>query len=60
MLFISTSFMSPLPHCISFSGTLASWVLKRICSMGMMAMKENMFNIAERMLNTTVSARYFL
>ena len=39
---------------------LTSDVLNRICKMGMSVINEKMFNIAERILNTMLSTRYFL
>ena len=35
-------------------------VRNRICKMGMRAAKEKMLSTADRMLNSTVSTRYFL
>ena len=49
-----------LPHAMRCVAAAAPSVLKRICRMGIIAMKENMLSTADSMLNNTVSTRYFL
>ena len=56
-MLLTTSFTGASPHSISLVAVAAPSVLKSICKMGMMAAKENMFNTAERILNSTESAR---
>ena len=52
--------LSVLPQAIYGTGLAASLVLKSMFNMGMSVANEKMFNIADKMLNTTDKAKYFL
>ena len=58
MLFIKVSLSSA--HGMRLVAVSASPVLNRICNMGMSVANEKMLSTADRMLNSTDSARYFL
>jgi hypothetical protein len=60
MLFISTVWMLLQSQAIKLVAVSASLVWKRICKIGISAANEKMFNIAERILNTTLRIKYFL
>ena len=47
-------------HAISSVAVAASLVWKRICRIGIRAANEKMLRMADRILNTTDSIRYFL
>ena len=55
-----TSFMLSSVHGMRCVAVPVPSVRNRICKMGMRAAKEKMLSTADRMLNSTVSTRYFL
>ena len=60
MLFIKASFRLAIVTGMRWVARAVSSVWKRMLSMGMSVANEKMFSTAERMLNSTLSARYFL
>ena len=60
MLFIATSSTCPQSHAISSVALSVSPVLNRMFSMGTSDMNEKILRMADRMLKTTDSTRYFL
>ena len=60
MLFINTVSALPMSQAISSVARAVSPVLKIMSRMGISAAKEKMLRIADRMLNTTDSTKYFL
>ena len=52
--------LSALPQAMYGTGLAASLVLNSMFNMGMSVAKEKMFNIADKTLNTTDRAKYFL
>ena len=60
MLFIATVSMCSQSHAISRVALSPSPVLKRMLSIGTSDINENTLRMADRMLNTTDSTKYFL